>query len=306
MSKLYLILALHNHQPVGNFDHVLEESYRKAYLPLLNTLNHHHSLKAVLHYSGNLLSWFEKRHPEVLEMINALVRAERVEILSGGFYEPILSAIPEKDRIPQIKEFSGYIKKKFGYSPKGMWLAERVWEPQMPKYISMSGIEYVPVDDHHFKLSGLEEGDLLGYYVTEEEGYKLSVFPGSEKLRYYIPFRNISEIISYFREIYMRGGNPLLTMADDGEKFGVWPETYKHCYEDGWLERFFNAIEENSDWIETTTFSDYYSKFHPIGRVYLPTASYREMGEWALPSESALDYEYALTEMQRLIGDRAK
>ncbi|MEW6213632.1 MAG: alpha-amylase/4-alpha-glucanotransferase domain-containing protein [Nitrospirota bacterium] len=306
MSKLYLILALHNHQPVGNFDHVLEESYRKAYLPLLKTLNRHPSLKVVLHYSGNLLSWFEKRHPEIFGMMNELVRSERIEILSGGFYEPILSAIPENDRIPQIKELSGYIKKHFGYSPEGMWLAERVWEPQMPKYISMAGIKYVPVDDYHFKLSGLDEGDLLGYYITEEEGYKLSIFPGSEKLRYYIPFRNINEIFSYFREIYMKGGNPLLTMADDGEKFGVWPETYKHCYEDGWLERFFNAIEENSDWIETTTFSEYYSKFHSIGRVYLPTASYREMGEWALPFESALDYEYALTEMQRLMGEKAK
>lgn len=306
MSKLYLILAFHNHQPVGNFDHVLEESYRKAYLPLLDTLGYYPSLRVVLHYSGNLLAWLEKRHPESFEMINALVRAERIEILSGGFYEPILSAIPEYDRILQIKELSEYIKKHFDHSPKGMWLAERVWEPQMPKYISMAGIEYTPVDDYHFKLSGLEEGDLLGYYITEEEGHKLSVFPGSEKLRYYIPFRNIDDIFSYFREIYMRGGNPLLTMADDGEKFGVWPETYKHCYEDGWLKRFFDTLEENSDWIETTTFSEYYSKFQPVGRVYLPTASYREMGEWTLPPESALNYEYALNEMQRLIGDRAK
>ncbi|MEK7331761.1 MAG: alpha-amylase/4-alpha-glucanotransferase domain-containing protein, partial [Nitrospirota bacterium] len=38
----------------------------------------------------------------------------------------------------------------------------------------------------------------------------------------------------------------------------------------------------------------------------LPAASYREMGEWTLPPDSALDYEYALTEMQKLFGDRAK
>lgn len=284
----------------------MEESYGKAYLPLLKILNRYPSLKFVLHYSGNLLSWLEKRHPESFEMIQALVRAGRVEILSGGFYEPILSVIPERDRVPQIKELSGYIKKHLGYSSKGMWLAERVWEPHMPKHITFAGIDYVPVDDYHFKLSGLEEGDLLGYYVTEEEGYKLSVFPGSERLRYYIPFKNIDVIFSYFREIYMRGGSPLLTMADDGEKFGGWPETYTHCYENGWLERFFNALIENSDWIETTTFSEYYSKFQPIGRVYLPTASYREMGEWALPPERALDYEHILTEMQKLIGDKAK
>ncbi|MDP1758915.1 MAG: DUF1926 domain-containing protein, partial [Thermodesulfovibrionales bacterium] len=36
------------------------------------------------------------------------------------------------------------------------------------------------------------------------------------------------------------------------------------------------------------------------------TASYREMGEWALPPDGALDYEYALNEMKGLFGDRAK
>ncbi|MEW6001306.1 MAG: alpha-amylase/4-alpha-glucanotransferase domain-containing protein [Nitrospirota bacterium] len=306
MSKLYLILAIHNHQPVGNFDHVLEQSYRKAYLPFLETLYRHPSLKIVLHYSGNLLTWFEKNHPEIFKIMNSLIKSGRVEMLSGGFYEPVLSAIPERDRIPQIKELSEYIKRNLNCTPQGMWLAERVWEPQMPKYISLADIEYVPVDDHHFKLSGLDEEDLLGYYVTEEEGYKLNVFPGSEKLRYFIPFREVEEIFSYFKEVSQKGVNPLLTMADDGEKFGVWPGTHRHCYLDGWLERFLTTIEENSDWLETTTFREYYSKFYTLGRVYLPTASYREMGEWALPCKSALAYEAVLTEIQKLVGDSAK
>lgn len=306
MSKLYLILAIHNHQPVGNFDHVFEESYQKAYLPFLESLLRHPSLKVVLHYSGNLLLWIEKRHPEAIDMIRALLRDGRAELLSGGFYEPILPVLPEKDRVMQIKEMTGYIKDRFGYAPKGMWLAERVWEPHMPEFISKAGIEYLSVDDYHFKLSGLEDEDLLGYYITEEDGHSIKVFPGNERLRYYIPFRNVDEIISYFRETFMQGGYPLLTMADDGEKFGVWPETYKHCHEDGWLDRFLSALEENSDWIETTTFSEYQERFYPIGAAYLPTAAYREMGEWALPSERALEYEYISNEMQKLFGDRAK
>jgi hypothetical protein len=104
----------------------------------------------------------------------------------------------------------------------------------------------------------------------------------------------------------MRGGNPLLTMADDGEKFGVWPKTYQHCYEERWLDRFFTAIERNAEWLETTTFSEYRGKFRSLGRVYLPTASYREMGEWALPPEQGLEYERLLEEIKRIAGDRSK
>jgi hypothetical protein len=306
VSKLNLILAFHNHQPVGNFDHVLEDCYRKSYQPFLEMLIGHPRLKVVLHYSGHLLMWMKEKHPEATDMIRTLVNTQRAEILSGGFYEPILSVLPEKDRVLQLDAYSEYIAKELGFLPKGIWLAERVWEPQMPRFISGAKMQYLPIDDYHFTLTGLEEDDLFGYYLTEDEGHGIGVFPGSEKLRYLIPFRPVDEVFSYLREVSARGGTPLLTMADDGEKFGVWPNTYKHCYEDGWLEAFFSAIEENSDWLTTTTFGEYYSKFPPLGRVYLPTASYREMGEWALPAPAALEYERVGQEMAAKVGERWK
>lgn len=260
----------------------------------------------MLHYSGNLLSWMAEKHPEAIDILKGLVKDQRVEFLSGGFYEPILCALPDEDRIMQVKEMTDYVTGLFGVKPKGMWLAERVWEPALPEYLASAGIEYFPLDDYHFKLSGLDDDELSGYFLTEEKGSSVMIFPGSEKLRYFIPFRGVDEVISYFREVSDKNDAPLLTMADDGEKFGVWPETYEHCYTRGWLERFFTALEENSDWITTTTFSEYRSRFRPKGRVYLPSASYREMGEWVLPPQKGLEYEHALEEMQRLFGDKAK
>jgi alpha-amylase len=306
MTKLFLILAFHHHQPVGNFDHILEEAYGKAYLPFLETLMEYPKIKVVLHYSGHLLSWIKERHPNTLNMIRKLVEEERAEILSGGFYEPIIPVIPQRDGVMQVKELNRFVKKSLGFKPKGIWIAERVWEPQMPQLISKTGLEYLTIDDFHFKLTGLEESDLFGYYTTEDQGNVLSVFPGSERLRYYIPYKPVDEIISYFREISMTGGTPLLTYADDGEKFGVWPNTHRYCYKEGWLDDFFTAIENSNDWLETTTFDDYRTRFQPMGRIYLPTGSYREMGQWTLPSEAGLEYEYILEELGRIIGDKSK
>ena len=285
---------------------MLEDSYKKAYLPFLDLLVKHPLLKVVLHYSGNLLSWIAEKHPEAIRILRGFVKSRRIEFLSGGFYEPILSALPEEDRVMQVKEMTEYLRRLFQYRASGMWVAERVWEPQMPGYLAAAGMEYVPLDDYHFKLSGLDDADLSGYFLTEANGPPVAVFPGSEKLRYYIPFRAVDEILSYFNEVHVRGGSQLLTMADDGEKFGVWPDTYKHCYEDGWLERFFSAIEDNAQWIETTTFSEYRSSFPPRGVVYLPSASYREMGEWALPPEKGLEYERVANEMEKVFGEGAK
>lgn len=285
---------------------MLEEAYRKAYLPFLELLQKHPSVKVVLHYSGHLLSWMEENHPEAIDILREFVAARRVEFLSGGFYEPILPVLPDVDKVMQVEALTEYITRLFGCRPRGMWLAERVWEPQMPRSLSAAGMEYFPIDDYHFKLTGLDDKNLTGYFITEENGCSIDVFPGSERLRYYIPFRGIDELLSYFREVHMAGGSPLLTLADDGEKFGVWPKTHKHCYEDGWLERFFSALEENAQWIETTTFSEYRSAFRPRGIVYLPTASYREMGKWVLPPDKGNEYEHALNELEKIFGEHAK
>jgi alpha-amylase len=298
MPKVQFIFAIHNHQPVGNFEFVAEEAYQKSYLPFVLLLEQHPRIKITLHYTGILYDFFEKHHPEFIERLKTLVAGGRAEILSGGLYEPVLAVLPDEDKIGQVRALSDRIRRTFGVSPQGMWLAERVWEPHLPKFIAASGIDYVVVDDFHFKMSGLRDDELDGYFVTEEQDAALRVFPGSELLRYLIPFRPVEETIGHLSRFRSDGRNRLVVMADDGEKFGVWPETYRSVYEEGWLARFFSAIEQNSEWLETTTFSEYLKKEPAVGRVYLPTASYMEMGEWSLPTAAMKEYDDVLAKIK--------
>lgn len=298
MPKVQFILAIHNHQPVGNFNFVAEEAYEKAYLPFISILERHPKIKVVLHYTGILYKFFEDRHPEFMARLKGLISQGRVEILSGGFYEPILAVLPDTDKIGQVRAMSEFIRRRLGYEPKGMWLAERVWEPHLPQAIVRAGIMHVVVDDFIFKIAGLREPELDGYYLTEEQDSVLRVFPGSERLRYLIPFRPVDEVMSFLRGLCSSSRSRLAVIADDGEKFGVWPHTYKSVYEEGWLERFFVAIEQNSDWLETTTFSEFISRGPARGRVYLPTASYMEMGEWTLPTGVMKDYEDVIAHLK--------
>ena len=147
-------------------------------------------------------------------------------------------------------------------------------------------------------MSGLRDNELTGYFITEEQGKTLKVFPGSERLRYTIPFKEPEETIQCFRDIPDAGENTLAVMADDGEKFGCWPGTYKWVYEEGWLRRFIKALEDNSDLVQTATFSEYIDSEGPRGRVYLPTCSYTEMGEWSLPADAMVEYEDFLEELK--------
>ena len=116
----------------------------------------------------------------------------------------------------------------------------------------------------------------------------LRVFGTEQGLRYRIPFREVDEVIDYLRAHATEDGERVGTMGDDGEKFGAWPTTWEHCWGEGrWVDRFFEALEANADWLTTTTPVGLARGAPPIGRVYVPTGSYAEMGEWALPPDES-------------------
>ena len=286
-----LVFGVHNHQPVGNFDGVFQYAYEKCYLPFLETISKHPSMKFSFHTTGPLYRWIEANRPEWFELLKKLIDSGQAEILGGGFYEPILSTIPEEDRIGQIEKMSGYIKGKFNITPRGMWTAERIWEPTLPSIMARSGMIFTVLDDTHFRWAGLKDDDLYGYYITEDDGLPVLVFPISKFLRYSVPFKNPRETIDYLKKIYDQKGDVVVVYADDGEKFGVWPGTYNTCYNQRWLAKFFHLVAENLGWIKPVFFSEAIQEVPPIGRVYLPTSSYAEMGQWSLPADVFSEYE---------------
>ncbi len=304
LNKISLALVVHSHQPVGNFDHVFEEAYQKAYSPFVQTLLRHPRIRMGLHFSGCLLEWIEKHHPEFFEQLKELATRGQVELMGGGFYEPVLAAIPDADKATQITRLSGYLEKHFGARPQGAWLTERVWRPDLVRPLAEAGVGYVILDDTHFVAAGVGPDRLHGTYLTEDLGVQLQLVPSLKRLRYTIPFRDVGETFEFLRQGVGRE-DVLFAAGDDAEKFGIWPGTYDLCYTRGWLEQFFQAIESSADWLETTTLSGFMAAHQPLGRVYLPTASYPEMMQWALPARASEEFMQCLEETERMpSGDR--
>ena len=292
MGRIFLGLAIHNHQPIGNFPWVFEDSYQHAYLPMIKALQRHPSVRVSLHYSGCLFDWITVEHPEFIGYLKGLVSSGQAEIIGGGYYEPILSAIPDPDKLGQVTRMADFIEKVFRVRPRGMWLAERVWEPALAKVLPEAGVDWTLVDDTGFKMVGKDDEDLFGYFNTEEQGRYLKIFPISKYLRYSIPWHTVENVIGYLKDNASDSGERIAVLGDDGEKFGVWPETYEHCWENHWVDDFFQAIEDNAGWLTTVKLGDYAAKYHPAGRIYLPCASYDEMLEWSLPPEKSWEYTH--------------
>ena len=287
--RISLSLAIHNHQPVGNFGWVFAEVYETAYRPMLEAVERHPGVRVGLHYTGPLLEWLRAERPDFVERLRALVARGQVELLGGGMFEPVLASLPERDRVAQLVRMADEIEALVGVRPTGAWLAERVWEPDLPTSLAHGGYRYTIVDDNHFRAAAIPEDALWGAYTTEDQGELLRVFGTEQGLRYRIPFGDVDDLIAYLRAHATEAGDRVGFMGDDGEKFGSWPTTWEHCWgSNRWVERFFAALEANADWLTTITPGGWLAERAPIGRVYLPTASYAEMGEWVLPADESL------------------
>src|SRR5438552_192421 len=295
-QKFHLSLLIRAQQPCGNFEHVLEKAYDTSYLPFIEHLETHPKVHLGLHYSGTLLTWIEEHRPEYFTRLRRLVQRGQVEFVGGGFYEPILVSIPPEDHREQSTRLAAYIENHFGRIASGAWLAERVWEPQLPTVLAAANVAYTLVDDMHFLAAGFEPEELFGPYIAEDKGKTVWLYPGQKALRYLIPFGKVEDVIAYLRDAASKHPGGVAAMGDDMEKFGVWPGTHQHCYKDGWLSDFFTALEANSDWLEVSTPVDYLETHQALGRADLPTASYTEMMEWALPTRVRQRYHEVLKE----------
>lgn len=292
-----LCLVLHNHQPVGNFDGVIEQAYQDSYLPFLEVFEPYQHLKLALHTSGPLMLWLAENHPEYLDRIKTLVTDGRIEIVGGPFYEPILTMLPSRDRIGQITKYSHWLQNRFGTKVLGMWMPERVWESQLARDLVPAGMQYTILDDYHFRAAGWSNDQLTNYFITEDDGQVLRVFPGSEKLRYLLPFAPAQDTIDYCRSVAQAAPGSTLLFGDDGEKFGTWPDTKAHVYDRGWLRSFLDALTANRDWLITSTPGETIQQTPSAGRIFLPDCSYREMTEWSLPVAQQAVYDEAIHEL---------
>ena len=300
MGPVRFVFGVHFHQPVGNFDHVFEDHLRDVYLPLVERLTAQRFLPFALHISGPLLEWLEAHAGAYLDSIGRLAADGHVELLLAGFYEPVLASLMRPDRLEQIGWMREAIRRRFGVEATGLWLTERVWEPDLAGDLADAGVRYLLVDDRHFLVSGFERDRLHAPFLTESGGKRVALFPIDERLRYLIPFRPPAEISAYLREL-RQAGRPLAVFVDDGEKFGGWPGTKDWVYTRGWLAQFCDAIAAlvAAGEVRLTTPGAALRDVASAGLAYLPTASYREMEAWALPAHAVA----RLVALERDLGE---
>ena len=93
--SIFFPIVFHFHQPEGNFNHVIEDCFQKSYGPLIDSIYEFPEVKVTLHFSGNLLEWFIENKPDFIDKLKEMAKRGQIEIIGGGYYEPIFAIIPK-------------------------------------------------------------------------------------------------------------------------------------------------------------------------------------------------------------------
>ncbi len=275
--KSTFIFVLHFHQPVGQKHSVMQRIQQNSYEMLLDVLGDFRDLPLTLHFSGPLLMYWREQYPDFLNRLRDVVQGSNFEILGGAFSESILTVLPIEDRVEQLRRGRELVEKTLGVTPRGLWLAERVWDPTLPPVIRGAGYEYVILDDEVGYRSGLWRDDTHVALATEYAGQRVGVFFIDANIRYILPWRPHAEVLSYIRSFQSHDGSRYVLWGSDAEKFGEW---WPREQAEPWLRVFLTYLREERV-IQTLTPSEYLKRYGYSGLAYLGPWSYDKMVEWS-------------------------
>ena len=282
-GKTRFAMAFHVFQPVFNLEGELEKAYTLAYEPFLRVMEKFPKIKGTFHFSGNMLEWFEKKKPDYIVTLRSMVKRGQIEIMGGGFFEPVMPIIPREDAAEQIRMLSRTVERIFGVTPKGVWTTERVWHRGLADLYQKEGIEYTILDDNHLLSSFSGERGRFSACTTYGDSGSVTVFPACTRLRYLMPFRPVEQTIDFMKNSRAHKSEkvPCFFFADDMEKFGAWPYTNAHVYKKKWLENFFRALIKEEDWLKTATYGEVSATSEKQDVGVLQPVSYQEMDSWS-------------------------
>ena len=178
-KKINLILCAQAHLPSGTAEADFEAYYNNEIKPLVSALDKYPRMNMTFHYSGVILYWIERRHPELFMLFEDLLSRKQAEFLGGGFYNPILPILPMSDKLGQIEMLTTYLRKHFGKKPQGCWLPAMAWEQNLVGPLTSCGMSYTFLEDLQFSSAGVKPCE-AGYFfprITEDQGKLITVFP---------------------------------------------------------------------------------------------------------------------------------
>lgn len=177
MQSFRVVIGMYNNLPYSASNALYEQEYQGAWRPFLSGLYKFPSIKSIIHFSGTIFSWLEKNHPEYMYLLTEMVRKGQIELLGGGFYNPLAPLISTQDMTGQVEALSAFIRKTFGKRPSGAWLYEYAWTPSLPAVLQNSKIQYSFLPAQSYMELYPKDAPSSFFFASEDHRKTICLFP---------------------------------------------------------------------------------------------------------------------------------
>lgn len=193
------------------------------------------------------------------------IEEDYLEILGGGFYDPMLPLFPSELQSLQLEEHRKLLWKHFGIEPSGYFNSSMVWEMEMTELLEKNRFEYALVQESALQDALGRTTPISGWFSVEDKGSFLRVVPVSESLSKAI--ENDDFQWQEIAEPYCRSGKTAVVALDIPPQPGdIVP----------FFERLIDFVETNE--LQTKTVSSVVNEQSSEGRISFLLSAGRRIG----------------------------
>lgn len=281
-----------------------EREYQTHIKPILTYLYANPTFSLSISMSGIMLEWFEDNHPEFKSVLDELITRKQIEMIGGGYYNPLFPLLPPVDRVAQIELYTTLIRRITGKRPRGIYLEGSSWDPSLINGIKTAGMEYLLLDSSVTNTG--RPGQSVQYcpLVVEDAGKTLTVLPMNQAMLPTLQTK-VESYVTKVKKIALSYDTPLICCM-------MFPDQLCSLIDSGWFASLLKEVSSYSV-IEFSKPSVYLKIAEIFTQCFIPSGS-------IIPRLSARDFVsqnreidslyarmlYVSTEISQYRGDKVR
>lgn len=266
---------------------VLEKEYQNIYKPIAKFLYSHPAFCLSFSFNGPQFEFYRRKHPEFIEILQMLIGRKQIEILGGGFYDPVFPLLFPRDRTGQIELLSSSIREAVGKRPRGLSMCASIWESSLLPCFSTCGMEFVMLDE---TLVPPEKNTCIPL-IMSDKGKSIIILPVENSLK---PQPNVQisgfiDAVTAKVQKSQRNSEPHIQSGEKVISIQFSHKELKKLLESGWLENLSTVIsDEKNEKCILSIPSNVVKTSVVFQPVFIPAGMSGEIAQWAIKPYKAV------------------
>jgi hypothetical protein len=264
-AKVSVVLGFNAHIPVGASDTLFEKIYTERLKPFFKTIYQFPQIPIALHFSGTLIHKVDRIYGELSSLISKMIERKQIELIGGGFYEPMMPLLSHQDRIGQIELLTTYLRKSFNKRVCGSYIPDIAWEQSMTSALNSVGMLYTFLDEKRFIDAGLTINEYKLPCIHEDKGKTIAIFPVFSSIKKELEEKKTTEV---FEKLLERSN----IQNDCNYIYTIFPNFFRIAEKENapaedCLNYFFETVSQHKD-ISWTSPGKAVKISEPLHKVY--------------------------------------